>query len=130
MGDWMGYVYQQKPCPTNATGVTVSIDALDPNGNYIHIATVTSETTGLFHYAWTPPNIPGEYTLTATFVGTNGYWPSYAQTVMYVSETPPSPTPTPAAAPLPPYETYILVATVAIIIAIAIVGILLLRKRQ
>ena len=35
MKDWMGYVYQQKPLPTNFTGVPVSIDAVDPNGNFI-----------------------------------------------------------------------------------------------
>jgi hypothetical protein len=128
MGDWMEYVYMQKPCPTNATGVEVSIDAIDPNGNYINIATATSETTGLFHYAWKTPDIPGEYTVTATFAGTNGYWPSYAQTAMYVSETPPSPTPTPAAAPTPPYEMYTIGTGIAIIIAIAIVGIMLYRK--
>jgi outer membrane protein assembly factor BamB len=129
MSAWMEYVYMQKPFPTNATGVQVSIDAIDPNGNSIHLATVTSDATGLFHYTWKTPDIPGDYTVTATFAGSEGYWPSYAETAMYVSETPPTPTPTPAAAPLPPYETYILLATVAIIIAIAIVGILLLRKR-
>ena len=33
MGDWMAYLYQQAPYPTNLTGVPVSIDAVDPNGN-------------------------------------------------------------------------------------------------
>ena len=28
MKDWMGYVYQQKPLPTNFTGVPVTIDVL------------------------------------------------------------------------------------------------------
>jgi outer membrane protein assembly factor BamB len=128
MSDWMGYVYQQKPHPASATGVTVTLDAIDPNNNFIHIGTATSDTAGLFTYAWTPSNIPGKYTVIATFPGTNSYWPSYAETGMYVSETPPSPTPTPAAAPLPPFDMYILAATVAIIIAIALAAIWIKRK--
>jgi hypothetical protein len=128
MGDWMGYVYQQKPCPTNATGVTVTIDAVDPNNNFVHIGTVTSDTTGTFGYAWTTPNIPGKYTILATFPGTNGYWPSYAETYAVVSEAPPTPTP---AVALPPDTTMTIIGTgIAIIIAVAIVGILMLRKRQ
>jgi hypothetical protein len=132
MGAWMEYVYMQQPRPTNATGVEVSIDAIDPNGNFVHIATVTSETTGLFSYAWKTPDIPGKYAVTATFIGSDSYWPSYAETAMVISEAPPSPTPTPVAAPLPPFDLYILIATVIIVIAIAIVGIMLgrmLRKR-
>jgi hypothetical protein len=125
---WMGYVYQQQPCPTNATGVTVSIDAIDPNNNLIHIGTVTSETTGLFHYAWKTPDVPGEYAVTATFVGSQGYWPSYAQTAMYVEEVPPA-TPPPQY-PVPVDCTMAIIgATVVLLIAIAIVGILILRKK-
>jgi outer membrane protein assembly factor BamB len=129
MSDWMGYVYEQFPRPANATGVTVSIDAVDPNGNCIHIATVTSDASGLFHYMWKTPDVPGEYTVTATFAGSESYYASYAETAMAVQEAPPSPTPTPAAAPLPPFDLYILIATVVIVIAIAIATVLLLRKR-
>jgi outer membrane protein assembly factor BamB len=129
MTDWMEYVYQQRPLPANFTGVPVSIDAVDPNGNCIHIGDATTDANGIFHYVWTTPNIPGGYTVTATFAGTNGYWPSYAQTAMYVSEAPPSPTPTPAAAPLPPYELYTIGTGIAIIVAVAIATILILRKR-
>jgi hypothetical protein len=85
--------------------------------------------SGTFGYAWKTPDVPGKYTVIATFAGTNSYWPSYTETTMVISEAPPAtPTP-PAAQPLPPIETYFIVATVAIIIAIAIVGILILRKR-
>jgi hypothetical protein len=128
MSAWMEYVYMQKPRPTNATGVTVSIDAIDPNNNYIHIGTTTSDPSGLFSYAWTPPNIPGKYTITATFAGSESYWPSYAETAMYVSETPPSPTPTPALA-MPPDPTLTIIGTgIAIIIALAIAAIWIKRK--
>ena len=35
MTAWMGYVYQQQPEPTNFTGVTVTLTAIDPNNNFI-----------------------------------------------------------------------------------------------
>ena len=128
MKDWMGYVYQQKPLPTNFTGVTVSIDAYDPNGNYIHLGDSTTNANGLFHYTWTPPNVPGDYTVYASFVGTNGYWPSTAVTAMNVAATHPTPTPTPSP-PASITDTYVLGSAVAIIIVLLVIGALLLRKR-
>jgi hypothetical protein len=132
MGDWMEYVYMQKPRPTNAKGVTVTIDAVDPNNNFIHIGTVTSDTSGLFSYAWETPDIPGKYTIIATFAGSEGYWPSYAETAMYIEEAPAA-TPTPAQPQPAPDPTLTIIGTgIAIIIAVAIVGIMLarmLRKR-
>jgi outer membrane protein assembly factor BamB len=127
MGDWMGYVYQQKPFPSTATGVEVTLDAVDPNGNWIHIGTATSDSSGMFKKMWTP-EVPGEYTVIATFPGTNGYWPSYAETAIGVDEAPPAtPTPTPAA-PLPPFDLYIAIATVVIVIAIVLVGVWIKKK--
>jgi hypothetical protein len=132
MSAWMEYVYMQKPRPANATGVTITLDALDPNGNFIHIDTATSDTSSLFSYAWTPPDVPGKYTVIATFAGSESYWPSYAETAMYVSEAPaatPPPTPTPA----PMTDTYVLGIGAGAIIAIVVIGIvliLMLRKRQ
>jgi outer membrane protein assembly factor BamB len=128
MSTWMEYVYMQKPCPTNAKGVEVSIDAIDPNGNFIHIGTVTSETSGLFHHAWSTPDIPGEYTITATFTGSESYWPSYAQTAMYVEEAPAA-TQAPAYPAPIDYTMAIVGAAIAIIIVVVIVGILVLRKK-
>jgi len=131
MKDWMGYVYQQKPYPTNFTGVPVSIDALDPNGNYIHIGDATTNGEGLYHYSWATPNVPGDYTIYATFAGTNSYWPSNAVTAMNIQS--PQATPAPTQAPVASMtDTYVLASAIAIIIAIAIVGIavvLLVRKR-
>jgi hypothetical protein len=128
MSAWMEYVYKQQAMPTNATGVQVTIDAVDPNGNFIHIGTATSDTSGLFHYAWKTPDIPGEYAIIATFAGSESYYASYKETAMVVSEAPAA-TPTPTPLTLPPYETYTIGAVVVLLIAIAIVGILLLRKK-
>ena len=44
----MEYLYEQQGMPTNATGVEVSLDTIDPNGNLVHIGTVISDSNGMF----------------------------------------------------------------------------------
>jgi len=130
MKDWMGYVYQQKPLPTNFTGVPVTIDVLDSNGNYRSIGSATTDSRGAYTLTWAP-DITGNYTVIANFAGTNGYWPSSAETSFAVDPAAPTPSPYPVVN-LPPTETYFAISTVAIIVAIAIgfaVTILMLRKR-
>jgi hypothetical protein len=127
---WMEYVYMQKPKPTNATGVPVSIDVIDANGNYRNIGTATSDSSGMFSFNWTP-DIPGAYTVIATFAGSNSYWPSSSETSFAVDPAAPTASPYPVVN-LPPTEMYFAISTVAIIIAIAIIGaliMLMLRKR-
>ena len=130
MKDWMGYVYQQKPLPTNFTGVPVTIDVLDSNGNYRNIGTATTDATGAYSFTW-KPDITGNFIVIATFHGTNGYWPSYTETSFNIMEAPSaSPTPTPGPAAMT--DTYILSSAVAIIIVIIIVGavIVLMQRRR
>jgi len=95
---WMEYLYMQKPMPTNATGVIVHLTALDSNGNTEDLGHVTSDTGGLYSLMWTPP-ITGKYTITATFEGSNSYWPSSAETAIGVTAAPAS---SPAAVVTPP----------------------------
>jgi hypothetical protein len=127
MGDWMGYVYQQKPLPSNFQGVNVDINVVDANGNYRTIGTATTDAKGQYNLIWTP-NISGNYQVIATFAGTNGYWPSSATTAFSVMEEAAHPTPTPAA-PQSMTDTYVIGSAVAIIIVIIIIGLLLLRKK-
>ncbi|MCW4044901.1 MAG: PQQ-binding-like beta-propeller repeat protein [Candidatus Bathyarchaeota archaeon] len=127
MSAWMEYVYMQKPCPTNVKGVQVTLDTLDPNGNFVHIGTATSDMSGNFGHAFVP-EVPGKYTIIATFAGSESYYPSYAETFIYVDEAPPATEPPAYPQPIDPTMT-IVAATIAIIIAVAIVGILLLRKK-
>ena len=77
MKDWMGYVYQQKALPSNFKGVDVTINVVDANGNFRSIGTATTDYTGAYNLVW-QPDIPGTYSVIATFAGTNSYWPSSA----------------------------------------------------
>jgi hypothetical protein len=120
----------QKPRPADATGVSVAIYVLDSNGNYRNIGNTTSDANGFYSLQWTP-DIPGKYTVIASFDGSESYWPSHAETAFAVDEAAPTPTEQPAVA-APPTEMYFAISTAAIIIAIAIVGVLILltlRKR-
>ena len=130
MKDWMGYVYQQKPLPTSFTGVQVSLDVLDSNGNFRNIGTATTDATGAYSLQW-KPDITGKYTVIATFAGTNSYWPSSSETSFAVD--PAAPTPTPATpAPQSAADMYFVPAVAGIIVAIVVVGalvMLVLRKR-
>jgi hypothetical protein len=123
-------MFQQRTLPTNATGVPVTLTAIDPNGNYVSIGQVTSDLTGTYGCTWTP-QVPGTYQIIATFKGSNSYGSSFAQTYMGVSDA--APTAAPIAETIqPPTEMYIIGVGVAIIIAIAIgfaITILTLRKR-
>jgi hypothetical protein len=127
MSDWMLFVYKQFPCPANVKGVEVIIEVHDPNGNYYEVARATTDGSGFYSATFTPP-VPGKYTIVARFDGSKAYYGSHAETAIVVEEAPPA-TPEPTPIPQAPVETYFGVSTVAIILAIAIVGIILLRKR-
>jgi hypothetical protein len=131
MSDWMGYVYQQKPEPANVTGVEVVLSVVDANNNCREIGTTTSDANGFFRYTWTP-DIPGDYAVYASFEGSNGYWPSQAESAFTVMEEPEA---TPGATPMPQSaaDLYFVPAVIGIIVAIVVVGallaLLLLRKK-
>jgi hypothetical protein len=126
---WMEYVYQQQPCPTNTVGVTVTLMALDPNGNYANIGTATSDANGLFAINFTP-TVPGIYHIYATFSGSNSYWGSQAENVVSVTSAP-AVTAAPTPAPASVVEQYFIPAVAALAILIVVVGValmLVLRK--
>ncbi|MGA2680698.1 MAG: PQQ-binding-like beta-propeller repeat protein [Candidatus Bathyarchaeia archaeon] len=132
MTQWMEYVYMQQPEPTNITGVPVTLSVLDANGNYRTIGTTTTDASGTFSYTWTP-DIPGVYTLYATFAGSNSYYGSSAEAHFYASTT--GPTTAPTATPLTGLasNTTLMYGVAAIIIVIIIIGAAILfvlnRKR-
>ena len=105
------------------TGVTVTIDVLDSNGNYRNIGSTTSDASGNFGLAW-EPDIPGFYTVVATFPGSNSYGSSYSMTYFNVEEAPQA-TPPPTAPPAPMTDTYVAGFGIAILIVVIIFGILI-----
>ena len=126
---WMQYLHMQQTAPADAKGVEVSLDTIDPNNNFVHIATVTSDSSGTFSYKWTP-EVPGKYTVIATFAGSKSYGTSYAETTVGVDEAPAesSPPEQTVTSDFTLVYTAIIGGVIAIIIAIAI-AVLLLRKR-
>ncbi len=137
MTGWMEYLHMQRPIPADVTGVPVSLDTLDPNGNFIHIGDVTTDMSGTFGHMWTP-EVPGEYQVMATFMGDDSYGSSFAETHVGVREAPePYPEPpeygTPEWPEYPEAPAYTSV-DLAIIAAIVVVAILVVydiffRKR-
>jgi hypothetical protein len=131
MAEWMKYVYMQFARPTNATGVEVTLDTIDPNGNYIHIGDTTTDPSGMYSLQWTP-EVPGKYTVIATFAGTASYYASFSETAIAVDPAPATPTPTPQ--PLQSTaDMYFIPAIAALFVLIIIVGLVmavLIRKRQ
>ncbi len=131
MSDWMEYLHMQQPRPADAKGVPVSLDTIDPNGNFIHIGDAITDSSSTFGFSW-KPEVPGLYTITATFAGSESYGSSYAQTYVF-AEAAPVPTPPPDPTPAPMTDTYVLGMGVAALIAIIVIGlviIILVRKNK
>jgi hypothetical protein len=130
MSAWMEYLFMNQGRPADAKGVEVVLETLDPNGNFYEIGNTTSDASGMFKLMFTP-QVPGEYTIIATFKGSESYWGSHAETAIGVAEAP-EPTPAPTPTPAPMTDTYVMGFGIGMIIAIVIVGLLLfllLRKR-
>ena len=131
MGQFMSYVYQQQPCPTTTIGVPVTLTTLDPNNNTVSIATVTTDSNGIFNCVY-KPDVPGFYTIYATFGGDDSYGSSIAETAINVGSAPATAPPT--AAPVTGLATqmtleYLGIAIIVVIIIIgAVLALIMLRK--
>jgi hypothetical protein len=136
----MEFLHIQRPIDgfyhnVTVTGVPVSIDVIDPNNNYFHLNTVTSDEKGNFGYAWNP-TIAGQYKITATFAGDQSYGSSWATAYATVSDAPAvivTPTPLSLDATTNTLMMSVIAGVIAIIIAVAIVGVAILfaiRKRK
>jgi len=133
----MEYLYMQHPIDglyhnETLTGVPVRLTAIGSDGSVTDIGTTTTNGYGgTFGMAWTPPN-EDTYTIMASFAGDDSYGSSMATTSLTVGPAPASPTPTATPPEAAPDNTpmYVLGATIAIIIALAIATLLILRKRS
>jgi hypothetical protein len=132
MQQWMQYVYQQQPEPTNFTGVPVTISVTDSNHNTRVIGTAVTNANGMYTLTWTP-DIPGNFAVEATFCGNNGYYGSSASTSFTVMQ--PAPTAAPTAPPVTGLASTgsLELGIAAVIIVIVIIGVVLailtVRKR-
>jgi hypothetical protein len=75
MSSWMAYLYMQQPKPTNATGVTVFLQAMKSDGTVMDLGYATTDLTGHYQYTWNPETADN-YKIIATFEGSESYWPS------------------------------------------------------
>lgn len=127
MSSFMEAVYMQQPMPNNITGVPITISVLDANNNFRDIGTTTSDGSGMFTLTWTP-DIAGDFTVVATFAGSESYYGTYAETSLYAGEPAPTQSGQQQATP-PSLEMYIIGGVIAVIVAIAITTVLILRRR-
>jgi hypothetical protein len=136
MSTWMAYLHDQWPIDgfthnETITGVPVTLTALGADGSSIDLGTVTTDGYyGTFSKTWTPPT-EGDYKIIASFMGDDSYVSSSASTAVSVGPAPsqttePQPTTVVDNTPL----FYALIGGVAaIIIAVAVATVLILRKR-
>lgn len=123
---WMQYLYMNKPMPSNATGVVVHLEYIGADGSKNDLTHVTTDLLGHYEFLWTPP-AQGAYKVIATMDSTNSYYASTAETAVGVGPAQVGP----AAPEVAPDNTpmYFGISTAIIVAAIAIVGLLILRKR-
>ena len=123
MSTYMEFLHMQKPIPNGyvVTGVPVSLLAIDETGAVTNIGTVTSDVSGTFKAAWTPPK-EGLYTITANFAGDDSYGSSWTETGLAVG---PAPTPIEIPEQVTPadYTMTIIGGVIAVMVAVAMVGI-------
>jgi hypothetical protein len=127
---YMLYVYKQFECPTDTTGVPVTISVIDGNGNYREIGTATTDATGYYSFNWMP-DIPGAYTVYVTFSGSKAYYGSVA-TNSFVVDDAPAATTEPTAKPDSPADMYFVPAIAGLFVLVIIVLVMLvlmMRKR-
>jgi hypothetical protein len=129
MGDWMAYLYKQQPEPMNATGVPVTLSILDPNKNYYVIGITTSDINGQYALPF-KPDVPGTYTITATFGGTNSYYSSSAETHLLVGENAATPTPQPTQAPSAADLYFIPISAVVVVLVVIVLAMLALMMMK
>ena len=133
MATYMEYLYLQRPLDGiyhNETiiGVPVALTALGSDGTVIDLGTaVTNGYYGTFSKAWTPP-AAGNYEIIASFVGDESYGSSASATAISVSPAPQEPEPQPQTA-IPDYTWAILGGVIAVLIALAIATVLIIKKR-
>ena len=97
----------------------MTLSVLDANNNYREIGKTTANSDGFFTFNW-KPDIEGQYTVYASFAGSESYWPSHAVTSFAVDPAP-APAQTPAY-PTPVDNTGLLYGILGGVIAAIVIG--------
>jgi hypothetical protein len=135
----MNYLHLQYPIDgiwhnETITGIPVVLSAIGEDGTYHEIGTTTTDGYyGTFAMAWTPPK-QGTYKIMVDFAGDESYAASGAATSVTVGPKAETSNgnndePTTTTTDFTPLYYGVAAAAIAIILAVAIVGILLYRKR-
>ena len=130
----MEYLHMQKPIGglygnDVITGVPVTLMAMGSDGSTVDIGVVTTNGYyGTFSKTWTPP-AEGDYEIIASFAGDDSYGTSAASTSISVGPAPSTDTNNPQEVVVPDYTLTIIGTGIAVIIAVALVGLFLAKKR-
>ena len=133
MNTQMEYLHMQYPIDGIAhnitmTGVPVLLTAIDQNGQSNDIGTATTSAYyGTYEMAWTP-TAEGTYKIIASFAGDDSYGSSGAATAVTVGPAPAQITIPEQAQPFD-YTMTIIGGVIAVVVAVALVGVILYRKK-
>jgi outer membrane protein assembly factor BamB len=129
MSEMMLYVYKTEQPSMDIMGVTVQLEAIDPEGEYLYIGATTTDMYGNYGHDFTPAK-EGKYMIMASFKESGGYYGSTDTAYLAVGPAlaPSGPiTPEPHA---PLITTEVAIILVAAVAAIVIVAFLVMRKRK
>ena len=133
MSTQMEYLHMQTPIDgiwhnASIEGVPVTLTAIGADGSVTELGTATTNGYyGTFSKEWTPPK-EGTYEIFASFAGDDSYGSSAASAAVSVVSANKEIT-IPEQITPPDYTLAILGSAIAVIVAVAIVGILLYRKK-
>ena len=137
MSEQMDFLHMQNATllnnPPKEVGVPVTLTATDPNGNPITIGTTTTDSAGNYAINFVPDKV-GIYTITATFAGTDGYFTSNSETALSVTAAVSTVAPTTSSIGIGTTSTdslmtVLIAGIIAIIIAIVLVGLFLVKRK-
>ena len=130
MSGWMKYVYMQFSIPDDVSGVTVHLEAIDPDGEYLYIGAATTDVYGNYGFQFNP-NKEGKYMIMASFKESGAYYGSTDTTYLGVGPviTPSGPITPETPAPLISTEAAI-IGAVSIAAVLGLASFAIIRKRK
>ena len=129
----MEYIHKQMPIDgiwhnETVTGVPVLLSAIASDGSYVDLGTVTTDGYyGTFSKTWNPP-AEGDFKIVAQFAGDDSYGSSGASTTLSIGPAPTTKDTQPEVV-VPDYTMAIISSAIAVIIAVALATVLILRKK-